>query len=107
MNGLLAARDYSRPLLGNKIARCCVIYIGGTADDRFLSGGRSLHDRTRYFDEILWPHLRTAYKFARWLVRNDHDAEDVLQESFVKAFRALESFRGGDSRVWLLTIVRN
>jgi RNA polymerase sigma factor (sigma-70 family) len=51
--------------------------------------------------------LRAANNFARWLVRNDHDAEDVVQESFVKAFRSLESFRGGDPRVWLLAIVRN
>jgi RNA polymerase sigma-70 factor (ECF subfamily) len=56
---------------------------------------------------MLWPHLRAAYNFARWLVRNDHDAEDVVQESFVKAFMALERFRGGDARLWLLAIVRN
>lgn len=56
---------------------------------------------------MLWPHLRAAYNFARWIVRNDHDAEDIVQESFVKAFGALDRFRGGDSRVWLLAIVRN
>ena len=64
-------------------------------------------DRTRYFDESLWPHLRAAYNVARWIVRNDHDAEDVVQESFVKAFLSLEGFRGGEPRAWLLTIVRN
>jgi RNA polymerase sigma-70 factor (ECF subfamily) len=56
---------------------------------------------------MLWPHLRAAYNFARWLVRNDHDAEDIVQESFVKAFVALDDFRGGDPRAWLLAIVRN
>src|SRR5437762_12516605 len=56
---------------------------------------------------MLGPHLRPAYNFARWLVRNDHDAEDIVQESFVKAFLALDRFRGGDARVWLLAIVRN
>jgi RNA polymerase sigma-70 factor, ECF subfamily len=66
-----------------------------------------LHDRTSYFDDTLWPHLRAAYNFARWLVRNDHDAEDVVQESFVKAYQALDRFRGGDPRAWLLAIVRN
>ncbi len=66
-----------------------------------------LTDRSRYFDDMLWPHLRAAYNFARWLVRNEHDAEDVVQESFVKAFQGLERFRGGDPRVWLLAIVRN
>jgi RNA polymerase sigma-70 factor (ECF subfamily) len=66
-----------------------------------------LQDRASYFDDMLWPHLRAAYNFARWLVHNDHDAEDVVQESFVKAFVALDRFRGPDARVWLLAIVRN
>ena len=66
-----------------------------------------LQDRSTHFDDMLWPHLRAAYNVARWLVRNDHDAEDVVQESFVKAFLALDRFRGGDARVWLLAIVRN
>ncbi len=74
---------------------------------RRFSGGELLLDRSRSFDETLWPHLRAAYNFARWLVRNEHDAEDVVQESFVKAFQGLERFRGGNSRVWLLAIVRN
>jgi RNA polymerase sigma-70 factor (ECF subfamily) len=66
-----------------------------------------LLDRSKNFDEMLWPHLRAAYNVARWLVRNDQDAEDIVQESFVKAFLALDRFRGGDARVWLLAIVRN
>jgi RNA polymerase sigma factor (sigma-70 family) len=66
-----------------------------------------LQDRSSSFDELLWPHLRAAYNFARWLVRNDQDAEDIVQESFVKAFLALDRFRGADGRVWLLAIVRN
>jgi len=71
------------------------------------SRGDSLDNRTRYFESILWPHLRAAYNFARWLVRNDHDAEDIVQESFAKAFQGMDTFRGGDARVWLLAIVRN
>jgi len=66
-----------------------------------------LQEGSRNFDTVLWPHLRAAYSFARWLVRNDHDAEDIVQESFVKAFLGLDRFRGGDARVWLLAIVRN
>jgi RNA polymerase sigma-70 factor (ECF subfamily) len=66
-----------------------------------------LQKGVHYFDESLWPHLRAAYNFARWLVRNDHDAEDVVQESFLKAFAAAEEFRGSDPRSWLLAIVRN
>jgi RNA polymerase sigma factor (sigma-70 family) len=50
--------------------------------------------------------LDAAYSLARWLARNDHDAEDVVQMAFVRAFKFFESFRGGNARAWLLTIVR-
>jgi RNA polymerase sigma factor (sigma-70 family) len=51
--------------------------------------------------------MRSAYNLARWLLGNGHDAEDVVQEAFLKAFKALDSFRGGDARGWTLSIVRN
>ena len=63
--------------------------------------------KIRYFELTLWPHMRAAYNLARWLVRNDQDAEDIMQESFMKAYKAQESFRGGDARTWMLSIVRN
>jgi RNA polymerase sigma factor (sigma-70 family) len=63
--------------------------------------------RTRYFELTVWPHMRSAYNLARWLVRNGDDAEDIVQEALLKAFKALDSFRGGDARVWMLSIVRN
>ena len=69
--------------------------------------GKVLDKRNSYVEETLWPHLRSAYNLARWMVRNDHDAEDIVQESFAKAFQAIDAFRGGDARVWILTIVRN
>jgi RNA polymerase sigma-70 factor (ECF subfamily) len=53
------------------------------------------------------PHLGAAYNLARWLTRNEHDAEDVVQEAYMRAFKFFSGFRGGDSRAWLLTIVRN
>lgn len=56
------------------------------------------------------PYLDDAYTLARYLVRNDHDAEDVVQDAFLKAFMYRDSFRGeggGSARAWLLTIVRN
>ncbi|HSB63839.1 MAG TPA: sigma-70 family RNA polymerase sigma factor [Thermoanaerobaculia bacterium] len=56
---------------------------------------------------MVLPLLPSAYNLARWLTRNDHDAEDVVQEAFLRAFRFFPSFRGGDPRAWLLTIVRN
>jgi len=59
------------------------------------------------FEARVLPHLGAAYNLARWLTRNDHDAEDVVQESYLRAYRFFGGFRGGDGRAWLLTIVRN
>jgi RNA polymerase sigma-70 factor (ECF subfamily) len=72
-----------------------------------LAGTNFVDTRTRYFEVAVWPHLRSAYNLARWLVRNDHDAEDVVQDAFLKAFQSLDTFRGGDPRLWMLAIVRN
>ena len=62
-------------------------------------------DRAHYKALVL-PHLDAAYNLARWLTRNDHDAEDVLQEAMLRAYRHFESLRG-EARPWLLAIVRN
>ncbi len=59
------------------------------------------------FERVVLPHLDAAYNLARWLTRNDHDAEDVMQEASVRAYRFFESFRGGNPKAWLLTIVRH
>ncbi len=53
------------------------------------------------------PHLDAAYNLARWLLRNEQDARDSVQEAYLKAFRAYASFHGENGRAWLLTIVRN
>ena len=53
------------------------------------------------------PHLDAAYNLARWLLRDDHDAEDIVQHACLRAFDGFLKFRGGDTRAWLLTIVRN
>jgi RNA polymerase sigma factor (sigma-70 family) len=53
------------------------------------------------------PHLNAAYNLARWLMRNHHDAEDAVQEAYLRAFRFFDSFDGEDARAWLLAIVRN
>jgi len=56
---------------------------------------------------MLLPHLGAAWKLARWIVRNEQDAEDVLQEAFARAFRFGAGFSGHHPRGWLLRIVRN
>ncbi len=59
------------------------------------------------FEEIALQHAAAAYNLARWLVHNEHDAEDLIQESFMRAFKSFGGYHGGNSRAWLLTIVRN
>lgn len=59
------------------------------------------------FEETVLPHMDAAYTLARYLLRNDHDAEDVVQDAYLRAFRHFAGYRGGDMRAWLLTIVRH
>ncbi len=59
------------------------------------------------FDEIVLPHLDAAYRLARWQMRNEHDAEDVVQEASLRAFRYFRTFTGGNGRAWFLRIVRH
>ena len=59
------------------------------------------------FETAVLPHLDAAYNLARWLTRNDADAEDVVQEAYLRAFRFFGGFHGEDGRAWLLGIVRN
>ena len=59
------------------------------------------------FEQLVLPHLDGAANLARWLLRNRADAEDVVQEAVLRAYRFFEHFRGGDARAWLLQIVRN
>jgi RNA polymerase sigma-70 factor (ECF subfamily) len=63
--------------------------------------------RLTEFERQVLLHLDAAYNLARFLMRNAHDAEDVVQEAALRAFRFFESFRGENSRAWFLTIVRN
>jgi len=59
------------------------------------------------FEEAILPHLDAAYNLARWLVRNDHDAEDIVQEACYRGLKYFSTFRGENCRAWLLAIVRN
>lgn len=68
-----------------------------------------MHAHTTHarFEQDIMLHLRAAYNLARWLTRHDQDAEDVVQEAFLRAYKFFGNFHGGDSRAWLLAIVRN
>jgi RNA polymerase sigma-70 factor, ECF subfamily len=59
------------------------------------------------FDEVVLPHLDAAYRLALWLMRNEHDAEDAVQEASLRALRYFRTFTGGNGRAWFLRIVRN
>lgn len=59
------------------------------------------------FEHAVMPHFDAAYNLARWLTRSAQDADDVVQEAYLRAFTFFDGFRGGDGRGWLLSIVRN
>jgi len=65
------------------------------------------HGHTTNFEQAVLPHLDVAYNLARWLMRNEQDAQDAVQEAYLRAFRFFPGFRGGDGRSWLMKIVRN
>jgi len=64
-------------------------------------------DKRKLFDEVFLPHLVQAYRLARWLTGNAADAEDVVQESSLRAFRGIAGFGGVNARAWSLAVVRN
>src|SRR5213595_1231384 len=59
------------------------------------------------FEATMLPHLDAAHNLARWLMRNEQDAQDVVQEAYLRAFKSFSGFHGTNGRAWLLTIVRN
>jgi RNA polymerase sigma-70 factor (ECF subfamily) len=66
-----------------------------------------MDDKRSRFEAQVLPHLDAAYRLARWLVRSPGDADDVVQEALLRAFRAFDALRNADARAWLLAIVRN
>jgi RNA polymerase sigma factor (sigma-70 family) len=66
-----------------------------------------MDDKRTRFEAQVMPHLDAAHRFARWLCRSPGDAEDIVQEAFLRAFRAFDSLRGTEAKAWLLAIVRN
>src|SRR5271165_345718 len=72
-----------------------------------VKAGCCVDDRRRRFELLVLPHLDAAYRFARWLSRAPGDADDIVQEALLRAFRGYEALRGSDIKPWLLAIVRN
>jgi len=64
-------------------------------------------DKFDRFEDAVLPHLDAAYNLARWLMRDENEAQDAVQDAYLRAIRFFAGFRGGDGRVWLLSIVRN
>jgi RNA polymerase sigma factor (sigma-70 family) len=90
--------------VGNKIGRKSVLWLMMSIrqEDRLQR-----QNKLASFEKAVLPHLDAAYNLARWLTRNDADAEDVVQEAYLRAFKFFDGFRGQDGRAWLLGIVRN
>ncbi|PYL64380.1 MAG: hypothetical protein DMF20_10730, partial [Verrucomicrobia bacterium] len=59
------------------------------------------------FEETMLPHMDAAHNLAKWLLRNEQDAQDIVQEAYLRAFKSFGGFHGSNGRAWLLTIVRN
>src|SRR5580698_1987527 len=66
-----------------------------------------MDDRRGRFEAQVLPHLDAAYRYARWLARSENDADDVVQEATLRAYRSFDDLRGADGKAWLMTIVRN
>jgi RNA polymerase sigma factor (sigma-70 family) len=80
-----------------------VLGAGGKAPELHIA----IKEDLASFEEALLPHLDAAHNLARWLLRNEHDAQDVVQEAYLRAFKSFSGFHGSNGRAWLLTIVRN
>jgi RNA polymerase sigma-70 factor (ECF subfamily) len=66
-----------------------------------------MEEKQSLFEALFLPHLEAAYNLARWLVRTDADAQDIVQEAYLNALKGFNGFRGTNARGWLMTIVRN
>ena len=91
--------------LGNKSAPVRVFYKDVRGLDINAAAPALAVGRT--FEDVMLPHLDAAFNYARWLTNNDSDAEDVVQDAYLRAFRFFSTLRGSDARPWLLAIVRN
>jgi len=83
------------------------VSFGAEARDHMSNSEIDQRGKLKVFEEVILPHLNAAYNLARWLTRNEQDAQDVVQEAYLRAFRFFDGYRGGDGKSWLLAVVRN
>jgi len=76
-------------------------------DMMMINGTGDHHDKARRFRDAALPHLDDVYTLARYLLRNSTDAEDAVQECYLRAVRHFDTFRGPGIKPWLFTILRN
>lgn len=74
---------------------------------RSMNKETNMSERTRHFEAAMLPHLDSAFNLARWLLRDEHHAQDAVQEAYLRAFKYFDTFQGTAARPWLLRIVRN
>ena len=93
---VFATKDFE---LGAKVVKFAVIqgHQGEGAQEHELAS----------FEAMMLPHMDAAHNLARWLLRNEQDAQDIVQEAYLRAFKSFGGFHGSNGRAWLLTIVRN
>src|SRR5581483_2662242 len=90
-------------MLGNRPAVPAVSFPAGNPLDSAVDP----EIKARRFEQVIMPHLDAAYNLARWLTRNDSDAQDVVQEACMRVFKYFDGFEGENPSAWLLAIVRN
>jgi RNA polymerase sigma-70 factor (ECF subfamily) len=77
------------------------------AFQRHEEQGAAQEQELASFEAMMLPHMDAAHNLARWLLRNEQDAQDIVQEAYLRAFKSFSGFHGSNGRAWLLTIVRN
>ena len=95
---------FPRPKISNRVRKIVKFTILQKAPEPDARSGTA---ELASFEETMLPHLDAAHNLARWLLRNEEDAQDVVQEAYLRAFKSFSGFHGSNGRAWLLTIVRN
>ncbi len=99
------SRERASFFSGNKTAEDAVWIVNGSKSQSAPLAEEQ--DKLAQFEQRIMPHMDAAYNVARWLSSNDSDAQDIVQEAYLRAFKFFSGFRGENSRAWLLRIVRN